>query len=714
MSSAPPDGWFKSGSDEDAMERATMEFAEDLARQFSDRDQVYRDIDAVLFGELPVEVPEAYKKTAAEVRGGTTMALHIANTVTAALSVNPVTIQFKPVGFGDIYQQNATLREHFFEASWRRQEQEAQRQLLRLFLWSLAIKGEGILKTVERTHTAWAEYQKESKDIEDELDKVREYDQDARDRLYHQQTEEVKLRLPYPITTTDVPPETFYYTQNENGLTACLEIKEMPYQDALERFGTGLDRNGNVVAPRTWSGLDPRAAELARAEWASLYGGGRQGNAGASSTTIRCIEAWDYHCQVIVLQGPNQRHKGGSMGSGTLCKVVPHQYGDPLLKTLRGPYFHALGTTTASRLPERRGLGILHGFLPLFPLLDSLLTMRFNSAYLTAFPAFKKNTPPGQVPGVPQAPYGNDGRESQKEKIEPGKLYPFDVSPIDQPKSGLDFDKLMGDVQHFMDLALPSVVQGVVASDQSGYALNQAAYLARLGWDPIVSNAEVALGDRVGFESWLIERRIGEKVYAWGELEAKKGKKTVGGQSKATWLGIGPDDLKGVHRYDAKLAPSTPSNEIIQTRAIGEKMQLKLITYEDAVEQSGSNPDEVEKSWLLHDLKNSQEVQNMVKQKMLEKIGTIESERMQKAGAPSPEEMAGVGSAGVPGGTPGMPNPAGPGGMPPNPVPSPGAGLPIAPPPPPGAGPGMPPGGIPGAPMVQGPPANMIGLPGGG
>ena len=692
------------------MERATLEFSEDLLSQFSARDQLYRDIDAVLFAELPVEVPEAYRKIATDVRAGSTMAMHIAQTVTAALSVNPMSINFKPIGFGDVYQQNATLREHFFESSWKRQEQEARRQLLRLFLWSLAVKGEGVLKTVERTHTAWAEYDQDSKGIQDELDKVKEYDQDSKDRLYDHQTEEVKLKLPYPIATTDVPPETFYYTKNENGLTACVEIKELPYQEALERFGTGLNSSGDVVDPKTWSGLDPRAVELARAEWSNQY---RRGGVGTTNT-IRCIEAWDYRCQVIVLQGPNQRHR---KGSGTLCKVVKHSYGDPLLKTLRGPYFHALGTTTASRLPERAGLGILYGFLPLFPILDSLETMRFNAAFLTAFPAFKKTQPPGVVPGLPAMPYGNDGRETQKaEKIEPGKLYPYDINPIDQPHAGLDFDKFMGDIQHFMDLALPSVVQGVVASDQSGYALNQAAYLARLGWDPIVSNAEVALGERTGFESWLIERRIGEKVYAWGEVEAKKGKKTIGGQSKASWLGIGPDDLKGVHRYDAKLSPSTPSNEIIQTRAIGEKMQLKLITYEDAVEQSGSNPDEVEKSWLLHDLKNSQEVQAMLKQKVFEKVATIQTERMQAAGMPSPEEMAGVGSAGVPGGTAGTPNPAGPGGMPPNPVPSPGAGLPIAPPPPPGAaGPGgMPPGGIPGAPVVPGPPNAMIGLPGGG
>jgi hypothetical protein len=714
MSSAPPSSWFKGSksTDEEAMERATLELATDLQYQFADRDQLYRDIDAVLFGELPVEIPEAYRKTALEVRSP--LAIHIATTVTAALSVNPMSIVFKPIGFGDVYQSNSTLREHFFEASWSRQEQEARRQLLRLFMWSMAVKGEGIIKTVERTRAAWGTYDSKQQALEQTLQADKELDQDARDRMYDHETEGYKLSLPYPIASSDVPPETFYYTKNENGFTSVVEIKELPYMEALERFGTGLDANGDVISPKTWSGLDPRAAELARAEWSSMVRGSTSGTGhgsrGRSEQTIRCIEAWDWQRQIILLSGPGQRNKGsGKLGAATLCRVLKHPYGDPVLKTLRGPYFHALGVTTASRLPERAGLSILFGFLRLFPLLDSLLTMQGQAAFMTAYPAFKKTTPPGVLPGLPAMPYGTDAREqaTQAQTIEPGKLFPFDIGPIDQPHSGIDADKLIGNIKDMMEWALPSVVQGLVASDQSGYALNQAAYLARLGWDPIVSNGQVALGERIGFESWLIENRVGERVYAWGEIEAKKGKKTIGGKSKATWLGIGPDDLSGVHRYEVKLAPSTPSNEIIETRAIGEKMQLKLITYEDAVERAGANPDEVEKSWLLHDLKNSQEIQQELKNAIFQKIATIRSARMEAAGIPQmpgapPSGMPPAGASGVPGGTPGAPPLPGPGGMPPNPVPSPGQSMPVAPP-----GPGMPPGGVPGTPVVPMPRAPM-------
>ena len=115
----------------------------------------------------------------------------------------------------------------------------------------------------------------------------------------------------------------------------------MPFLEALERFGAELNSNGDVTSNK--GGFDPVAAQLARPEWARVMKSAGSGN-------LRCIEAWDEHVQVICLQGPNQQSRG--YDKATLCKVVKHSYGDPYLHTLRGPYFHALGITTGSRLPE--------------------------------------------------------------------------------------------------------------------------------------------------------------------------------------------------------------------------------------------------------------------------------------------------------------------------------------------------------------------------
>src|SRR5881394_2212898 len=340
------------GSDEDAVSE-TLDLANSLRSEFKRRDALYAFIDLVLYQETEISVPDAYRKTALEIHSP--MAPHIANTVAAALTTNPLTIQFRPIAFGDVAQGNATLREHFFEASWKRQEQESNRQLLRLFMYALATKGEAVMKTVPRCASVWAEYDDEAQRIRDELAAQREYDQDARDRLYDRETEELKLRLPYPIASTDIPPSTFYYSKNEDGFTACVEVKQVPYLEALARFGSGLDRSGNVVGPADWQDFDPRAMQLARQDYGRIMSGTRM---------LTMVEAWDYDTCNVILSGPGQSSSGsGKLTGGTLVKSWHHGFGSPNTKSLHGPYFHALGITTDSRLPHRAGQGVLYAFL---------------------------------------------------------------------------------------------------------------------------------------------------------------------------------------------------------------------------------------------------------------------------------------------------------------------------------------------------------------
>src|SRR5215471_17278646 len=176
--------------------------------------------------------------------------------------------------------------------------------------------------------------------------------------------------------------------------------------------------------------------------------------------------------------------------------------------------------------PPPACLSVLFGYIQLFRMLDSLLTIQANSAYITGFPAYKETQNPNAIPNLP---WGTDGKEQAAQpKIEPGKLYPFDISPIDQPQGGADLSKVLQNIQALVERAMPAAFSGAVGADQSGYALNQAAYLAGLAFNPIVANAEVALAERTGFESWLIENRISENVYAWGEQEGKKGGRGAG------------------------------------------------------------------------------------------------------------------------------------------------------------------------------------------
>ena len=65
-------------------------------------------------------------------------------------------------------------------------------------------------------------------------------------------------------------------------------------------------------------------------------------------------------------------------------------------------------------------------------------------------------------------------------------------------------------------------------------------------------------------------------MYAWGRSGSGKQGGRGAGQTKGTWLRMDPDELNGIHRYNVRLSPSTPSNEIIQIRSIGEKHAIEV------------------------------------------------------------------------------------------------------------------------------------------
>jgi hypothetical protein len=689
---------------EDAKQGMLSDIVQQLRDDFRERDALFSTIDTVLFQENEVTIPDNYRKTALEVKSP--LAPHIANTVTAALSTNPPNVQFDPIGFGDPAQANSTLREKFFEAAWRRQEEEAQRSIFRPFMHALITKGEGIIKTVERSKRAWSKYNRDQAKLREILQADDELSEEDKDKLYDKQTEDWKKSLPYPIASTDVPPDTFYYVKNEDGLTFACEVKTVPFFETLERFQASVDEKGQILAP-----TDYRATGLPRHEWATAFGstvpGRSQWQGRGRVKPLTMVEAWDANEVTYILYGPGQVTRGGKrLGRGTVVKSIKHRYGDRATGALRGPYFHAQGITTHSRLPEHCGLGILFGFLELFPMLDSLLTIQANAAFMYGFPAFKETSPQGPTL---QGPFGNDQAEgdSGRTRIEPGTLYPRDIAPVDMPRSGQDLEKTIGFIRGFIEMALPNVVSGAVNAEQSGWAITQASQLARLGWQPIIDNAQFALSRRVSFESWMIEKRVREPVSVWGETPANFSTS----RARQGWLTLGPEELNNVHRYRVTLQPETPADQIQKIRTHKELLGLRLESWNEAVTQLGGNPDEVEAAWLLYDMKNDPVIKAELKKRTFQELGIMDEEALQKANtearavqppgqpgaarptapaAPLPPPQMGGGSA--PGGQPGQQP-----GMPPNAMAItpglPGGGAPMVPPTrnaQPMTGPGMP------------------------
>lgn len=701
-------GTMPTDSETERAEREMQEIVSTLKKDFEKRNELYEEYENAVFYQNGVTIPADYEATTIETRSP--LPSHIVNTVTAALSSNYPKVQFQPVKGGDKGQENAELRSHFFEASMRRQEEESDNRWFRMFMSSLVMKGEGVLKTLERKRLAWSDYNAHTRkltaklddpDDEDYKDVVwkrdgygrRSLDEDSRRRVLMAKTEEYKRGRPYPIITTHLLPETFYYQKTAEGISFAAEVKEIPYLDALERYGAALTPSGKVVVPAK------EAMGLPRSEWHRAMEGVR---------TLTMYETWDHQYCHYWLAGPGQTSSGKEAARATLVKRIPHRYGDKARRVLRGPYFHSLGITTHSPLPDRAGLGILYGFLDLFKLLDSLLTIQSNSAFQTGFPAWAEDGSQGLRITAQAGDFGDDnatGTGSSSAagmKVVPGRVMPAGVRPLDQPRPSIVIDKVMADVRGFIEYALPSVMSGLLSGDPSGYALNQAQYLASLALDPIVDNAEFALSRRTGFESWLIEDKkcIGETVYVWGEqptssLQRKR-------QAQAGWLAIGPDDLAGVHRYTVRLDPETPSNEVIKTRTLTEQIRERLITRDDAILDIGGNPEEVERWWQLEDFKRDPDIQQQIRDRAKEKLRIKQQQRLHASGEGGPAVPPGA--TGAPG-TPPMPDVFMPGqnGMPLEPTP---AGSVT------GSGPRPSMGNPAGTPVVGAPPGGALPLPG--
>jgi hypothetical protein len=334
------------------------------------------------------------------------------------------------------------------------------------------------------------------------------------------------------------------------------------------------------------------------------------------------------------------------------------------------------------------------------------------------------------------APFGQDGSEragawGEVQRIEPGSIYPFDIGPLDQPRGGVDLDKVIAQIRGFLELALPAVLQGA-GTDLSGYALNQKSHQARLSWDPIVQNAQVALGQRAGFESALIESHVGERVFAFGPLPA--GATGSGGSARrrrrrlfaapgtgpSGWLGVGPDDLQGHHRYTVSLEPDLPTDRVLEVRTHGELVKAGFESESDAIEALGGDPAAVQRQRLIEAAYHAPFVQGPLQQRIAQRLGLYEQQQLAAIGA---------GPGGVPqlpfeatGRPPGAPGPGAPGGLmgagigvPPG-LPdavSPGFGMPLIPTPS-QPGPTGAPGMAPGTPVVPGPPARHTPLAGQG
>ena len=158
-----------------------------------------------------------------------------------------------------------------------------------------------------------------------------------------------------------------------------------------------------------------------------------------------------------------------------------------------------------------------------------------------------------------------------------------------------------------------------------------------------------------------------------------------GSQSlRAGWQGVGPEELKGAHRYTVTLDPETPANKTLEIRSHVEMVKAGFESTAMAIEALGGDPGEVERELILENLKRSPEVMERLKQRVFQKLGLMDEQALGPVGGVPPGAPPGMPpGAPPPGGMPGLPpelaamlaqgGPGGPPGLGPGPG-GPGAG----------------------------------------
>src|SRR4030095_5696422 len=131
------------------------------------------------------------------------------------------------------------------------------------------------------------------------------------------------------------------------------------------------------------------------------------------------------------------------------------------------------------------------------------------------------------------------------------------------------------------------------------------------------------------------------RLYAGGTLPSAGPLK----RARAGCLSVGPDELQGVHRYTTKLEPETPANRVVDIRTHAEMVDKRFETWEQAVEELGNAPSEVELGWLIFDLKNDPRSRGKV---MDATFNILDIREQQERGAAGNDLLAALGGLAPP------------------------------------------------------------------
>jgi hypothetical protein len=444
---------------------------------------------------------------------------------------------------------------------------------------------------------------------------------------YDAATEEAKKQCGPPFAWVAVDPLTVYPVWGGGNLDEVLEITERPLRSTLRRYRLSLDADGNIVPEELGQ---PKSEDYT----------GR-----TLPSSVNVLEHWDDTYATWTLSGTNYH----GAPTGTLIKQIKHGYGFV-------PYDFAPGLWMNYWSNRKVGWGISHTKAWLVQYRAYLRAMH---AQYVARDLLSPLVNYGDTSAAPVI--GNDGKPRDRDPGPlPGEIVNLgpgrQLQRIDYPDA-TTLEKHMALVDQAISQLESPRVTTLSGMEGAGFAISQVLSYSRTRVSPI-SNGLARLLKGQTEKLWaLVQTKAKETVYV----------AQVGDSSRSGYIGLKPEDFDRAVGIEWEIQQALPTDDMVKARYAHERLAAGTWGQDEAVNYLGDNPDEVRRSKLRDEVRQSPPYKKWALGQVFMMAGrgdilgeAAEAEQLALQGQMTPGLPPGGGAAGPPqpgvfeGGGPGM------------------------------------------------------------
>lgn len=331
-----------------------------------------------------------------------------------------------------------------------------------------------------------------------------------------------------PFLLFDIDPLTFYPVRTNAGIAAVFEIKQVPRQPLITKYGLKTSKSSS-----SWrSSADPN---YNKAMW-QVEGYDPMGTPAVTPEEMATvIEFWSGEQHMLIVDD----------------KVV-YDIDNPYEGYL--PYFPFYGRSSSQREPENEGISAIKGLSGLVPGLNSLLTMKHQVAYSEAYPIHIKHYASKDLADADADPAPKVIVPGQFLKEVEGEEYRI----LDRPGASSDLREMVAEFKEMINLTgMADVLRGQSPGANSpGWLVSQLTDNAKAVFRPLRDNLNTAVSKAYEFILCMVDNVINEDV----PLLSKR----AGTSSGQRWVSIGPKEIDGYYGIEVELPAGAVSDKIMR------------------------------------------------------------------------------------------------------------------------------------------------------